>query len=508
MSCISPSNNSTSRRLDVTSCDFKPSVRSAYMQSFTLDNKTSLNKTTKWDRIIQNFLSTSTLHGVSHLRPPCSKAQKIFWLLAILSCGTFFFAHATVLVYNALTRPALSTTLTLKYRDLDGPLLNKHERITKFPGITICGLQPFRRHDTEDSLSLTMYHALSLGYPYTGLTLGERIHLHQILTNKSEDGNNNIKSTLEIFKEKLQSFTHSNIPADNVYKILLKHSYRCEEVFSRCTVGFETLNCCAVFLPILTTFGYCFALQINKTSLGTLEMETLPFIIDLHVPTSNTTDSEEGYLLLVHDPRFTPRMILPKDGFLVAPGVTMSLRLTLRITDYSAKYTKWFGLVTDCPKVACMGEDYSIQECIFQNAAHKIRDICHCSWILDECKNGEDIPICGPKEMTECVIIKSSKVLNDLLKKCQPPCLEYIFEAASSYAQLRYNYSLQERSRITISYNTISYYHNIYHKHYLSSLFSDIGGSMGLLLGASCLTGVELLTFLGQWIYFTFFQKL
>lgn len=42
-------------------------------------------------------------------------------------------------------------------------------------------------------------------------------------------------------------------------------------------------------------------------------------------------DSEEGYLLLVHDPRFTPRMILPKDGLLVAPGVTMSLRLTLRI---------------------------------------------------------------------------------------------------------------------------------------------------------------------------------
>ncbi|CAL1261574.1 unnamed protein product [Larinioides sclopetarius] len=478
------------------------------MQSFNLDPKTTLNPTTKWDRIIQNFLSNSTLHGISHLRPPCSKAQKIFWLLAILSCGTFFFAHATVLVYNALTRPSLSTTLTLKYRDLDGPLLNEYERITKFPGITICGLQPFRRHDTEDSLSLTLHHALSLGYPYSGLTLGEKIQLHEALMNKSVDVRNSNNSTLENFKKRLEIFTNDSILEENNGTILWNQSYRCEEVFSRCAIGFETLNCCTVFLPILTTFGYCFALQINKTALGSLEMETLPFIIDLHVPTSNTTDSEEGYLLLVHDPRSTPRMILPKDGFLVAPGVTMSLRLTLRITDYSAKYTKWFGLVTDCPKVACMGEDYSIQECIFQNAAHKIKEICNCVWILDECKDGEDIPVCGPKEMAECVIIKSSKVLNDLLKKCQPPCLEYIFEAASSYAQLRYNYSLQERSRISISYNTISYYHNIYHKHYLSSLFSDIGGSMGLLLGASCLTGVELLTFLGQWIYFTFFQKL
>ncbi|KAG8200959.1 hypothetical protein JTE90_020596 [Oedothorax gibbosus] len=411
---------------------------------FTL-HETKPSNASKWQRIVQNFLSSSTLHGVSHLRPPCSKPQKCFWLFAILSCGTFFLVHATVLLYNAFTRPSLSTTLTLKYKDLDGPLLNEYDMTRNFPGITICGLTPFKRQDTEDSLSSTMYHALSLGYPYSGLTHDERINLHEAIT-KPDSIADDINTTLALFKQKLRQFTNDTVQKMNISEILWEDSYRCEDVFSRCSVGFEPIECCAVFVPILTTFGYCFGLKINRTTLGTFEMETLPFIIDLHVPVSNTTDSEEGYLLLVHDPRFSPRMIHPKDGFLVAPGVTMSLRLTLRITDYSAKYARWFGLVTDCPKVACMGEDYSIQECIFQNAASKIKEACECAWILDKCKSGDrDVPVCGPKKMTECVIIKSAQILSDLLKKCQPPCLEYIFEAASSYAQLRYNYSLQDR---------------------------------------------------------------
>lgn len=62
----------------------------------------------------------------------------------------------------------------------------------------------------------------------------------------------------------------------------------CTDVFSRCTVGYEVMDCCSIFKEVLTTYGYCYTLQINKTSLGTLEMETLPFIIDLHVPPSNS----------------------------------------------------------------------------------------------------------------------------------------------------------------------------------------------------------------------------
>ncbi|XP_071040692.1 acid-sensing ion channel 5-like isoform X2 [Parasteatoda tepidariorum] len=479
--------------------------RSAYAQSFSIEPKSAHYKASKWDRVVNTFLQTSTLHGVNHLRPPCSRPQKGFWLLAILACSAFLFVHASVLIYNALTRPSLSTTLTLKYRDLDEPLLKEEDKITKFPGITICGLTPFKRVETEDSLSLTMYHALSLGYPYSGLTLGERIHLQEAIT-KSMSNNN----TLWLLKKQLQDFENSTLNEEGITKLLWNSSYKCEEVFERCSVGFQELNCCSVFEPILTTFGFCYALNYEKTTFDQLEMETMPFIIDLHVPTTNTTDSEEGYLLLVHDPRFKPRMILPKDGLLVAPGVTMSLRLTLRITDYSAKYTKWYGLVTECPKVDCLDEDYSIQECLFQNAAFRMRVKCNCTWILDGCKKGGNTsyPVCGPKQMLGCVVIELSKILSDLLKECQPPCLDYIFEATSSYAQLRFNYSLQERSRISISYNTISYYHNIYHKHYLSSLFSDIGGAMGLLLGASCLTGVELLIFLGQWLYFVFFKKI
>nr|XP_042899739.1 acid-sensing ion channel 1C-like [Parasteatoda tepidariorum] len=475
--------------------------RSAYAQSFSIEPKSAHYKASKWDRVVNTFLQTSTLHGVNHLRPPCSRPQKGFWLLAILACSAFLFVHASVLIYNALTRPSLSTTLTLKYRDLDEPLLKEEDKITKFPGITICGLTPFKRVETEDSLSLTMYHALSLGYPYSGLTLGERIHLQEAIT-KSMSNNN----TLWLLKKQLQDFENSTLNEEGITKLLWNSSYKCEEVFERCSVGFQELNCCSVFEPILTTFGFCYALNYEKTTFDQLEMETMPFIIDLHVPTTNTTDSEEGYLLLVHDPRFKPRMILPKDGLLVAPGVTMSLRLTLRIVSSLLLQYYYLKRIKIWLKVFLgFWTNWSIRNV---SSNYKTLSLNKEKTIVRKKGGNTSYPVCGPKQMLGCVVIELSKILSDLLKECQPPCLDYIFEATSSYAQLRFNYSLQERSRISISYNTISYYHNIYHKHYLSSLFSDIGGAMGLLLGASCLTGVELLIFLGQWLYFVFFKKI
>lgn len=54
-------------------------------------------------------------------------------------------------------RPSLSTTLTLKYRDSDGSSLNKYDRITKFPGITVCGLTPFKGQGTRNFFIRVVY---------------------------------------------------------------------------------------------------------------------------------------------------------------------------------------------------------------------------------------------------------------------------------------------------------------------------------------------------------------
>lgn len=102
-SYIVPAGDGVAGRPEISSRERKPTIRS-YIHSFSTESKNSFLNTSRWSRIVQTFLSTSTLHGVSHLRPPCSKAQRCFWLFAILSCGTFFLVHASVLVYNALTR--------------------------------------------------------------------------------------------------------------------------------------------------------------------------------------------------------------------------------------------------------------------------------------------------------------------------------------------------------------------------------------------------------------------
>lgn len=75
-----------------------------------------------------------------------------------------------------------------------------------------------------------MYHALSLGYPYSGLTLEERINLHKAIT-KPED-NETIDTTLTLFKQKLRQFTNDSVQNVNISDILWEDSYRYVEKIS------------------------------------------------------------------------------------------------------------------------------------------------------------------------------------------------------------------------------------------------------------------------------------
>ncbi|GIX88205.1 uncharacterized protein CDAR_269351 [Caerostris darwini] len=60
----------------------------------------------------------------------------------------------------------------------------------------------------------------------------------------------------------------------------------------------------------------------------------------------------------------------------------------------------------------------------------------------------------------------------------------------------------KERRRLEIMYNSKQFVNHEYRTVTLSSLFSQIGGSLGLYLGASIITVVEIVTFVASWLWY------
>ncbi|GBN69929.1 hypothetical protein AVEN_175648-1, partial [Araneus ventricosus] len=56
--------------------------------------------------------------------------------------------------------------------------------------------------------------------------------------------------------------------------------------------------------------------------------------------------------------------------------------------------------------------------------------------------------------------------------------------------------------RVEILYNANQFVYREYRKATFSSLFSQIGGALGLYLGASIMTVVEIITFVSSWFWF------
>ncbi|PRD21987.1 UNVERIFIED_CONTAM: hypothetical protein NCL1_50306 [Trichonephila clavipes] len=57
-------------------------------------------------------------------------------------------------------------------------------------------------------------------------------------------------------------------------------------------------------------------------------------------------------------------------------------------------------------------------------------------------------------------------------------------------------------NRLEIMYNSKQFTFHEYRTTTLSSLFSQIGGSLGLYLGASIITVVEILSFVASWLWY------
>ena len=101
----------------------------------------------------KEFMSSASVHGLSHIVSGKTRAQRILWLLLVLAA----LSYVTSLSYSSITTYIQRPTMTRM-------VLQQEDR-TVFPAVTICDLNPLNRKKLSQLNDTRYLKAANLLYP-------------------------------------------------------------------------------------------------------------------------------------------------------------------------------------------------------------------------------------------------------------------------------------------------------------------------------------------------------
>ncbi|XP_055951502.1 acid-sensing ion channel 1-like [Argiope bruennichi] len=457
----------------------------------------------KTKRAVNRFVQTTSLHGVQYV---CSK-WKTTWILKLLFRIIFAFCFVLLIATEVgLLQDAFSKESTYINSINKDSKLGKEEDpgyFPDYPAITVCRRPPYRTDFNQSYMELVEYIFLSLGFPMVSFTPHElsmvvQMAMHSNDTFTLDNETLAFHDKLIKLEKRLQALeSQGNF---NLTQFVFEHSIGCKEFFSRCIALVFPMNCCAIFQPVLTSNGLCYTMTDNHELVHIskdLPIER-PFIIDLISPSHPEKGVEQGFNVFLTDPKDLPKVFTEDEGQKIVPGFVTTISTHLVKRQRTALHTAWHGGSTNCPTLFG-NERFSHKECFSFMTFQDQKDICKCTPLLQA--DSKSKRICGPYDQYGCIFKASTKSnLTDVGKKCHEPCIFYRFQSKVSCMSL----GGQNISRVEILYNAKQYVYREYRKTTFSSLFSQIGGALGLYLGASIITVVEIITFISSWFWFKF----
>ncbi|KAG8189517.1 hypothetical protein JTE90_008478 [Oedothorax gibbosus] len=415
----------------------------------------------KRSEVVANFAKSSSVHGAAYVFSPSerrvSKCGKFGYRVLFVFCVLSVISHIGYLLYDNFGKE--STVINTINRDMEsGYEGDPHFPI--YPRITICR-RPFYRTDVNATyLQLVEYAMLSLGLPFTPLTPTEvaslvRLAIHDLGWVKEE-----LPSMATDLGERLNNL---------------------EDKYGR----------------LKKSEGY------NLRSF--VEEHSIKFIYGNWANSNSTAHegSEVGFRVYLSDPSIeAPAQLEQFDGQNVMPGCVTTLKAALIKTERVNLHTPLHGMWNTCPTWGRTdngsSDRYSYDVCDQENYFEWVRRICGCELLLHTA-GSQTSRLCDPIDLYQCSIRASFTNHSELLSTCKQPCTTYSYKTETSYMGMGRGSNI---SRIEIMYNSNHYTLNEYRKVTLSFLFSQIGGSLGLYLGASIITLVEIAGFVASWLWY------
>ncbi|XP_042200210.1 acid-sensing ion channel 1B [Callorhinchus milii] len=435
---------------------------------------------------VEAFANTSTLHGISHIFTyERFSFKRIIWTLAFLGSLSFLVHTCTQRIQYYFQYPHVTKLDEISATNMT------------FPAITICNLNEFRFSKITKN---DLYHAgelltlLNNRYEIPDPHLAER-HILEALVEKANFRN---------FKPKPFNMREFYARAGHDMKDMLLHCI------------FRGEFCTAQdFKIVFTRYGKCYTFNSGQIKdqpiLTTLKGGTgngLELMLDIqqdeYLPVWGETDEtsfEAGIKVQIHSQSEPP--FIDQLGFGVPPG----FQTFVACQEQRLRYLPppW-GDCKSTPMDSDFFDTYSITACRIDCETRYLVENCNCRMV----HMPGDAPYCTPEQYKEC----ADPALDFLVEKdsvfctCETPCnmtrygkelsmVKIPSKASAKYLAKKYNksedYIGENILVLDIFFEALNYETIEQKKAYeVAGLLGDIGGQMGLFIGASLLTILEL----------------
>nr|XP_006815422.1 PREDICTED: acid-sensing ion channel 3-like [Saccoglossus kowalevskii] len=423
------------------------------------------------ESVIGDFAQKSTISGMKYVSDKKSRIpRRCFWLLVVLT-GAGFLVYQIVRSVNLYLDYPVNVDVKITYAN-DLP----------FPAITICNMNLLRRLELEHYEGHDAIEFLELLYP--------------LVTEKTSPVPENI----------IQNFTLTTVA--NLTDLLMRYGHQKENMVILC--HWKSSACSSVnFTTTITDYGLCHTFNSGLEGTAPLRVDNtgarygLTLYVDIEQGEYGRGPRESaGLKIAIHNQRDIP--LVSDLGFAVSPG-THTL-IGLRMTKISSLPNP-YGLCKS-KKLQFYG-DYTMSKCQLECLTHFIVGRCGCK----QAYMPGQVRHCSPQDVYNCYLPNLGEYAGHKdMCECPVPCERTIYSSRLSYAQFPSDFAANEYSKLLnnsdsdyirrnglkleIFYEELSFKEVTHQVEYeLFKLFSDIGGSMGLLLGASFVTIVEIFDF-------------
>ncbi|KAK6728422.1 hypothetical protein RB195_005830 [Necator americanus] len=444
----------------------------------------------------KHFCDNTTLHGPKRVYYG-KKFSFVFWIVMLMVSLVLLTLQVVTLISMYVSHPTVSQV----------SFLIKDDGI-EFPLVTLCNFNPIKKsyirhinktHDfSDDLLDYLMEFLIDANTLYG---TADRANLH-------------------VGEKALESYlmTHPNF---TVQEFFMDAGFECEESMMLCSFGGRQFSCCQYMTAMLTNLGKCYTLDLQSSGKDWMEKQMeagvtagLQIITDVHLEEQFdgtgddadpifSDDFENGYRYYVHAPATVP--------------------------DLNEQSERWGNCTSKWPHDFDSQLPYSAVNCDSICKAKFFNAKCGCSPFTYDIE--KSFSLCTPFQTVRCIDDYIRKTVNGVAyydiprcSECQVECDSVVYHAYNSYGHGFSNGALKWLSKKNSSWSiphmkanflTINvFFRDMSYTEYmqvqgttLTETLSDIGGNMGLFLGMSVITVIEVVMYFSKIGWITISKK-